>query len=660
MKNKNINLLIGLILLVVSMSFCSAGTAGFGKIAIQSNYPGLDCPDGCWVFNWVDDSYTNDAVRASWDKEDINSKQDIDISIDGTSNKCQYNINREANRKDIFTIKILDNEEDYPAWQYPDPEDKKAYAINMMHDMGCLHMDEYPDGYAASFGEIYGFFDKSMRVVCVQKKDTYGLIGSLGNLKYVTQTKFLIDVDGEGTQTEIVSNDDSGSGKSTRIGNDVFVQWQGLLSSGETCPISTEELMAYDSDFSSNWQVIDRQNYYLYENYVKSELDSLMHMYYTGGYSKSGAESIVNNKASSAILKRNFANFNVNIISTSLSNGRLSIDLDRQIKYPMFRLIIDSDYLELLIPTGEPKITCPKEDIEFKEGEPGEIKVRAENIGDGEGGFSIRVLSCDGGFSSGDVEGIILGAGDYEYVTLSTTAYIDNLKASGECIIEMKETITGETKTCKVNLEATKPAECVEGRVWCSYDGTVHVIKKCIDGKEKIFEDCEQSEICDVDDKGVPYCKEKDDDDNGGTLKCADCSAFSKSYLLGEVFPEMKCEKKLTQGVFGCLTSILKLFAVPLIFIFVFAFGSKKLKPMFKDKNMQWISIVLSLVIASVIAYFVYTMFTVGIIIAVIFIVLSILITIFFPGVTMAVAGAGSTAGAIGGAVRGIKGRKKE
>jgi len=236
-----------------------------------------------------------------------------------------------------------------------------------------------------------------------------------------------------------------------------------------------------------------------------------------------------------------------------------------------------------------------------------------------------------------------------------------------------------DSDTGDTNIPCTPIIDpCNSGRFALNIDDQTTYIWKCINNycvisdirveKCVVHEDCPDNKICvdwNCEEAGeIPGYKGEDENDNGngGLSKCADCSAFSKSYLLGEVFPDLKCEKNTArgQGLFGCLTSILKLFAVPLIFIFVFAFGSKKLKPIFKDKNMQWISIVLSLVIASVIAFFVYTMFTVGIIIAAIFIILSILITIFFPGVTMAVAGAGSTAGAIGGAVRGIKGRKKE
>jgi len=344
MQKNKIQYLLGIVFffLVLSISNVQAGAVGFGKINVQSDCPENLCPffsnpDGVWVFEWTNDGYTTDRVRASWDASDLNSKQDFTIDIDGTENYCKYDIKREADRLDIFTVDFETYKKTFWSWEY-NVEGLKAQSDKLAFERGCLQIDDYPQGWAGIRKITSGIVQDTVEVFCFKKRDNLGKLGSIRNLKYVTKTDWSIKAEDKITYSDTISNDETGSGRTTRLGNNVLIQWQGLLSSGDTCPISTEELIAYNTDFSNNWKVIDRHNYINYEDYIRSELDNLARKIYDGVYTKSSAEQIINSKSGKAIQERSFSDFNVIIIDSSINSGALKINLDRIIRFPKFRL----------------------------------------------------------------------------------------------------------------------------------------------------------------------------------------------------------------------------------------------------------------------------------------------------------------------------------
>jgi hypothetical protein len=555
-----------ILLSIFVISSVNAAVSGFSKVEIQSNYAGLDCPDGCWVFYWTDTGMTTDSVTAFFSESTLKSEtgaetsQSLDINIKGTSNECRYDIIVDGDRLDIITVSLIDSRwtYDYPAWQYTD-EEAKALALQKLlekaKELDCYKDNNYPNGFPGYMEtKITGLLNKKMdfTLICYKEASTLASnIGTLRNLKYVTSTKWEVQAEGETLYSDIVSNSETGSGKSTKLGEDVYVQWLGLLSSGETCPISTEELMAYGSNFNGNWRVINRQNYISYETYMSSSLDDIAKSYFTGGYTKTQVENLVNNKASSAILEKTFSGFNVNIIDSSVSNGKLKIILDRIIKFPQFRLIVDSDYLRLNIPTGEPQITCPTSVVKFNEGQLANLQVTAKNVGDAEGGFVARVLSCSGQFSAGDQENLRLNKGQSQSVTLSTTAKTTNNNVEkGYCTIELKETITQETDTCIINLEASPPPQCTEGKLQCGYDENLKsAIMICSSGKFVVKEKCDKE--CAYDITGKPYCT-KDNSNN--------CTWYQEPYTKdtedwGVLGWRHIINKPIISTVTGCRTS---------------------------------------------------------------------------------------------------------
>ncbi len=170
------------------------------------------------------------------------------------------------------------------------------------------------------------------------------------------------------------------------------------------------------------------------------------------------------------------------------------------------------------VSVGVPSLTktsnglcLPDSIIKFNEGDlqTGSFNVEAKNIGDERGGFVLQVKSCTEGFEAGDNIGFTLDAVKRVTQTLKTTAQTRDGIVKGSCTIELKESLSQKTDTCTVNLEATTPANCEEGRTQCSFSGETSIIKECKNNKEVTIKECGTNDICDVDEKGNLICREK-------------------------------------------------------------------------------------------------------------------------------------------------------
>lgn len=519
--------------IVLTINLVAAGPAGFGKIKLDTDVSGFNGPDGVWVFNWIDSGGTADKVRATFDPSDFKAdtgketKGDFEISIDGTSNKCQYDIKREAERIDVFTVNVVTEEYTDWTWNVDSKQEQDTLRDSLINKHNCLKLTYYTNGVPGAFiiEQQLTLVRARIGFVCFQKNSEIGKIGTLRGPTYITETSWKLEAEGKSPITKVVSNADAGEGKSTDLGSNAKIQWEGQLSSGQTCPVGDNEYMLHTG---STWKMIDRANYHTYENYMKNNLDTLANEVacYEGlnpssclGRSKSAAEQMINTRVTSAAQTRSFSNFNINIISSSISNGRLEIALDRLIRFPMFRIFVDSDYLELAIPTGKPKLICGSGTTEFNAGEPGKISIVAKNIGQGEGGFNIRIKNCDSGFSAGDTESFTLKAGASKTITLQTEASVPDSEFSGKCTIELKESFTNEVDTCQVNLKALPLRGCTEGEQYCGFnDKGKPAVLKCENNEKKVVEVC--SEKCSFKQDGVPYCATGDGDDEEH-LDCA-------------------------------------------------------------------------------------------------------------------------------------------
>ena len=261
-----------LFLFLFSFSFASAGVQGASRIPYSSEASDFNRPNGVWVIPYIDDGFSTDQINAYLQKgADLkDAKQSFSINVAGTNNYCRYDILREASRLDIFTIGIASKTKTFYAWE-KNYDGLVQVTRDMQKELNCLS-----DPFDSLSLIKESWRGDSATLYCYTKRDDVAKIGSLQNLKYVTETKWKVQADGKTPVEDIISNSETGSGVSARLGNDVLVRFQGLLSSGETCPITATELMAYSPSFTNNWRVIDKQNYANYEAFMRGDIASYL------------------------------------------------------------------------------------------------------------------------------------------------------------------------------------------------------------------------------------------------------------------------------------------------------------------------------------------------------------------------------------------------
>src|SRR3990167_2772895 len=402
MNKKQLFAEIILILVITFLTFSvvKADFVSGSKIKIDTNIPGFNGPNGVWVINFIDSGFTTDRIRALFDKNtlsnsvDGNAKQDFMIDVDGTESSCKWDIKSDPRLLPIYTVDIVKGS--FWAWEIDTVKEIKSTNFYLSN---CLEMDDYPEGVP-----LYTSGLLKANMWCYKVKDTLAeTVGKPSNQKITTKTKWVVTTTGKKSYTAEIGNDDAKDGKTSNIGADVKIRWNGQLSNGEKCPDAERELLAYKyKAFPGNWRIINANVYSTqYEAYMRTNLDDLIMSVGKGMVNENSAESTINNKAYQAIVENKIYKNSPIIQDTSMlsgvNNGVLKFELARIIAIPQFTLFVDSDYLELVIPTGEPSLSktsqglcLPDSNVRFKEGDlkGGQFTVKAENVGDGDGGFN--------------------------------------------------------------------------------------------------------------------------------------------------------------------------------------------------------------------------------------------------------------------------------
>lgn len=500
--NNNI-LIISVIAILLSVSVVGATVLGFTEITLKSGTPGSLNSGKYWILTWTDDGSEYEFVNAIIEPDDFQdetgtpSKETLTIQAEGTDNRCELDLVQIA-RPDVYTGKIVWY--DTPPWYCPATDLSGDPTLSAWVDENCW------GGYVCQNGWI------NDRIWCMRQEEKLAAIGETRNLAYRFDTTFAVTAEGKGTQRATVSNAATGSGKSTNIGDDISIEWVGSLSSGDTCPVDTRHLAAHSNDFSNGWRLISEGNYETYEQYVNNNLDDTLLQVGGGQKTPATAESELNTRAYNAILEKRYTPSAI-VTDQSASSGKIKFDLANQIIFPQFRMLIDADYLELVILQGEPKIVSATIN-QFTEGGEGTLTVQAKNIGEGPGDFELRVVGCDDEFSSSGIQYPSLRPG--EQATYTFPVYCSSAAKtatfSGSCYVEMKtKAIVGLqqlTDRKRFDITCTSILSCTPGRKRC--DLVENAVLECLpDGTdETIIERCDASETCEYI-AGAPTCVTK-------------------------------------------------------------------------------------------------------------------------------------------------------
>lgn len=490
-----------LLFLTLCIPLTSGAVGGLSEATIRSNFFGFE---KAWIVDFVSDGFTTDRIDAFFTPSDFEdesgtaTKQSLRISAKTRPTSCEWSLKEDtSSNPDIYEYEPITDSEWF--WN----ENVNTVNQRLASEMGCAILP----GTSFEWKAVTTFGAGKTTVWCVKINEKLATVGQFKNKFTRAETDWTVTAEGKSPQKATISNSDIGDGKSSSIGDRVFVQWQGFAGTGKSCPLTEDSIPIHSNNFNDGWKVASRGNYDSYARF-HSQISDKIGDWSDGRLTTENFRSQLSSFANGAIQSdSDFGGFRT--ISSSVSNGKISVDLGEQIVYPQFRLIIDADYLELDIPSGEPELSkdflgkcLPGKEVKFTEGSAGILKVEANNIGEGEGGFNVRVVSCSNGFSSSTPSReLILDEGDSKIIDFqiigSTTQ--NQAKLTGSCTIEMKESLTQETDTCVFDTELTQIRECPPPEFSCGVnDAGFHTIRECNSQGTglDLIETCLAGEVC--------------------------------------------------------------------------------------------------------------------------------------------------------------------
>lgn len=314
-----------------------------------------------------------------------------------------------------------------------------------------------------------------------------------------SQTTFTLTTS-EGEVGKAVLNDDETTDKITYGSKTVGqVQLLGNLWSGGTCDAKVErqQLMAFasTSTIGAQWIPIERQDWNDYRSY--DQLLTLRIQNCQNVVSESscyqGIKSSYNNYASSVQTEEPFFIWGENTLAKDYveydrNEGYFYAQINDVVAYPLFRLFVDADFVEIGQLSGMPKILSVDSNC-YQSGTEGKIAVEVKNVGTGTGKFEI-ISECPSPFErleSTETRELAVGATQTVYIDI-TGGSIAQAKITDYCTITAKD-IADPDKQDQATVEMCleKITTCDSGETRC--DG--NVVQVCRAGDYEDFKTCD-------------------------------------------------------------------------------------------------------------------------------------------------------------------------
>lgn len=290
---------------------------------------------------------------------------------------------------------------------------------------------------------------------------------------------------------------------------DIYVQWNGNLDTGRTCPSENAGLAMY----TTAWHSLDSS---LYDSY-KNQLDILQQPIGLNQDEFRALIALTTEKGQIALESADTVNFGKEYIydsgsptwysRTDLTSGRLSIEVNGALQIPLITAYIDADNYEGLgfnVPVGLPRITSTSTSC-FDSGSSGIVDVDITNIGDAGETFDGTITCTNPIFNPTNVRDFFLTPGEQGTMRFGVSA-TSTEKVEGECTVAVSGTENSDSATVTLCVDNANLARCIPGDVFCA-DGNV---VQCNDDRIT----WENNQVCEagcfVDPQGRPTCKNAD------------------------------------------------------------------------------------------------------------------------------------------------------
>ena len=318
-----------------------------------------------------------------------------------------------------------------------------------------------------------------MKAWCV-KKSFVGYHGDIKDQLYTSETKVTVASNKPG-ETPLSRTFEFGNNIGGMIGDKVYVHWSGYMMSPYDCP-NVEINNNIGAIYVSNkWRTIDNRKWLNYDankdTYLPACLNSYSYqdMWDYGDNYVSYCVNKYNSQLVNPVLSSN-KEISLPYVSShqEITGNNIYVHFSRPLRYNVFTLTIDADWLGIMHTVGVPKIVSYPQRIKVPSGQVVWYDFKIKDDADYPGTFNIWA-ECERPLSSGITQTVRFGPKETKTVSLPFSATTDT-KESRTCVLHVASELKEVTATFYADLEP-KQGLCTPGELSCGTDG--YWIQKC-------------------------------------------------------------------------------------------------------------------------------------------------------------------------------------
>lgn len=342
-------------------------------------------------------------------------------------------------------------------------------------------------------------------LMCIERSE---IVGSRAKTSGSAYDEFKIEANANGETETITRNNQNPTLKNGAI----EIEFIGQLESPEKVQGLPFDVLWDDGEFKNliTDNSMTRQNgYYDYfKDCISSTYvdDDSKHLTCIKNYNN-GIDNLLKNR------NNDFAPelvSNINLITENSNKGRLEVDLEAP-PIPVFRIVIDGDFLGIEELSGKPEITSCIDNIVTESGNDEELrgKITIKNKGNQQGTFYISRECSNSNIDVLLPSKIVLEKG----ISKTLDAVITGASSqkgviqSGTCKITVEDKASGEKDDCRFSVSIEfADVICTPGKNFCSNDKSKVLGCNSQGTDSSIIETCKEGEKCGVDDSGEITC----------------------------------------------------------------------------------------------------------------------------------------------------------
>lgn len=373
----------------------------------------------------------------------------LDAKLDEQS--CVYNINQDNDLQRIYSYNVVH-------WSYGVFQTLEGTSSGKCGNSKMI------------IAWTQGGFAYGGNAICQTEKAVAGRFGSPN-----VNSKFTISVSKDGVvdasqSFQTLFSDGGSFGVKGLVGNNVYVNWQGDLVSGKSCPSSNGVTPVY---YQGSWTPVGTANYETYRiKYV--DLNTWVSSQSYKNYNQAQAQEFVdgvNSASDNALSGRNFGSIDN---ASSFASAQAKVVLSSAITYPVITAYVKASWIGVVTPIGKPKIisaTIPC----FSSSSDGNIKLVVQNVGAERETFLASGTCVDSSFVIQNSD-VFVNAGDSKTVYLVLSGETSKSELKSSCTINVKGTAYSDSKVITACVSGI--SICDAGMLYCDQKN----LMKCNDG----------------------------------------------------------------------------------------------------------------------------------------------------------------------------------